>query len=178
MTILLRTSTNINIILYSVRQKLIADAVYPAITDVFLVTNTTKNIIQPTTNYCIIKPGKQDFVDYEAAIMGGTLEITLWVRYSVDEGNRTNIALTAQGGIEAQVNAVNISLDLFDLVYGSQWILIEPMRLLDVSEPETTDQWQKITLIYSIRYGYDPSVIAPQNNQFDEYTSEYTFEFV
>lgn len=172
-----RKDTNLPIILFQTRQKLITDGVWNE-TTVFLGVDPDENELAASTSYCVITPGEGDYENWEAGLQAATLDLTIYHSLQVDPGNRADIQLTDQeNGILQKFNEVMASLHLQDLVDGAEWILAEPMRLASKSAVTDDQNWKKVVMTFSIKFGYDPTAYSPDVAAGNEYTSEFSTSF-
>lgn len=182
MTILQRSTTNLPIILYHIRQLLLDNLVYTDSSAFLAVAD--ENLLPPNTSYVEILPGKQVVINPEtgplASMISGEIVLSLKHRFYVDPANRDTLQLTNQAsGILQKVNLINLTLHLQELVDSNAWILCCPLHYLREEELTDTDKqkWLGVRLVYEVKYGYNPTAYSAEVSGIAEYNQEYNCQY-
>ncbi len=182
-----RIDCNLGTIAYFALKKLIDDGVCNSTTG-FVGQNPDVNAVPPDVNYYVVKVRKQTLLNAETNTWRGELTVTAHAAEVLDIAMRDpiNVIKTRGNGVQAMVNQIVNSLQLYDMTNGSFFFLSQPMRLdrqddieRDVSSEghsrksagHSGTSWSRCSVVFAFVYGEDPTYFSPQANQVGEFTN-------
>lgn len=147
-------TTQLRAVLAEIKQRLLDENIYNA-TTVYIGRPSSRPRQAPSTEFCVISPGRQRAEQHENFLIEGEVSLTLWNLVELDEAERGNSQLLDDTlGLLRKADEVTAALELHDLE-SSAFLLAEPMRLKDQSEPKEdpeNPEWLSITLTFEIRW--------------------------